>query len=434
MADKETPVRDVPGERFFAIGHLLRTFRMAFWPPAKLLLCLAAIALTVGAGALLDQAFKTSVYNQSYLNNMVDVYRAATGYRLDPSEIYFSRTPPENVWTVEQFCSLHGFWYGPLEATRHMARLTVEYWKAAPWFAVVNMLIALLVWTFFGGAVCRIAALQFARDERTGMGAALKYACRKYASLVASPLALFLVVAIFALAVALPASLVLLIPYAGEIVIGLATIFLVLLGAVLALLSIFGLASLGLQLPAIGADGRDAFDAVSRSVDYVVNRPWRYGFYSVFSLVYLCFTFVLVRFFIFLTLKIPHAAMTLWPWSHTSGASGQPTGLERIWIAPTVYQLFQWPAGAEGVTHVSAVLVAIVVIFFLGLMVSFLPSFFFTSQTIIYFLLRREVDFKDLDDLQVEEKSDGIARLEKVEQAVLEPEPPVDEKKDETAE
>ncbi|NIA22528.1 MAG: hypothetical protein GWP05_11335 [Anaerolineaceae bacterium] len=87
------------------------------------------------------------------------------------------------------------------------------------------------------------------------------------------------------------------------------------------------------------------------------------------------------------------------------------------------------PAGSEGTEHLGAVLIGTFIFILLGLMISFLPSFVITSQTIIYFLLRRMVDEKDIDEVYLaeEQETTGLDRLEKEDQTRVEPEPAVEE-------
>jgi len=437
MAGNETVVRDVQWNRVLSVGHLLKTFRIALWPPSKLLLCLAAFIVTVGLGVVLDQVFQTNVYEQSFCDNMTDLYRAATGYTIDETrypvlsqageiveKIDVRKAAPDQSTNilVSAFGGGRGFWFGPLEAIRHFGRLVCRYWQEHPWFTALNALIGLLAWAFFGGCVARLAALQFARDQRATIGEAMKFTCKRFHSLVASPLALFIVIGLFALAVFLPAALVMWIPHAGELIAGLFFFVTLLVSFVLSFLFLFGVSSLGLQMPAIAVEGRDAFDAISRGVNYVFSRPWRYILYTAFSLVYLCLSFVLVRGFVFLMLKIPHSALGTF-----SFAEAQKAKLHRLWTEPTIYHLFRMPAGSEGTEYVGAVLIGAFIFILLGLMVSFLPSFVITSQTIIYFLLRRMVDEKDLDEVYVadQQETTGLDRLEKTDQTRVEPEPQV---------
>lgn len=411
MAEKEVVVRGIQWDSVLSIGQVTRAFRLAVWPPSKLFLCLLALVVTVGLAVLLDQAFETKVFGSGFADNMKIVFTIAT-----------------SECSAPDWLPLPGNWYGPVVAVQGLFGLVCLYWQEYFWFALINTVVAILTWSFFGGAVCRMAAVQFARDERIGMVSALKFVCQRYASLVASPLAMFIVIVLIALPVSLIAGAVLLIPAAGELAFGAAFFLLLILGVVLALLALFGISGLGLQMPAIASEGRDAFDAISRSVSYVFNRPWRYIFYTVFSLLYLCVTFLLVRFFAFLTLKIPYAFLSLWPWIGKASDDGTPSKLSQVWTEPTFGNLFQMPQ-SEGTQHVAAWFICIYACILLGMMISFIPAFLLSSQTVIYFLLRRTVDFKDFNEVYIEEeqqKESGLARLEKMEETKVEPEPAVE--------
>ena len=455
MPESDIVVRDVQWSRILPIGHLLRAFRIALWPPAKLVLALVALSIVIGAGMLLDLRFKTNVYSKSFQENLCDVFQAAQGYYVEPAPEASFTVPgaggglsvlaKERAWRVEKLeprasmspsfesmIGMRGFYFGPLEAFRHACRLAVRYGAEAPWFAVSFFAIWFLTTTFFGGAICRLAALQFARDERATLREALAFTCKRYGTLLAGRLGLFIVILLLMLPTGLVVSGVLQLGGVGQMVTG-ALFFLVLgLGILAALLFIFGLGSQFQILAAVAAEGRDAFDAVSRSVNYVFARPWRYFLYTLFSVFYLCLTFVVVRLFALLVLKILYVSINFmlvefWPgllaWF---GGSGRPSDLGRIWIEPTMNQLFVMPADAEGATRVAATLIGVYVFILLGLMMAFIPSFLMTSQTIIYFILRRKVDSRDMDEVCQEfgPESGAPATVEKTEQTVVEPEPP----------
>jgi hypothetical protein len=82
--------------------------------------------------------------------------------------------------------------------------------------------------------------------------------------------------------------------------------------------------------------------------------------------------------------------------------------LPRIWAVPTMAN--PWPAaGGEPWASTDAfatVVISLFVWIVLGLMVSFLISFFFCSQTVIYFLLRKIVDATDMEEVYVEESEE----------------------------
>jgi hypothetical protein len=161
----------------------------------------------------------------------------------------------------------------------------------------------------------------------------------------------------------------------------------------------------GLQWPALAVEGSDSFDAISRSVSYISSRPWRYIFYGVFGAVYGCLTFILVKFVAFLTLYITHAAVGLF--TSTWGTGGTTPKLERLWAMPTLDAPWPHPGAPDslliGAEPIATWLIQAWVWIVLGLVLAFLISFFFTSQTVIYFLLRKAVEAKEIEDVYMEE-------------------------------
>jgi flagellar biosynthesis/type III secretory pathway M-ring protein FliF/YscJ len=92
---------------------------------------------------------------------------------------------------------------------------------------------------------------------------------------------------------------------------------------------------------------------------------------------------------------------------------GDVTKLDRLWDMPTLAA--PWPQGGaplvDGVSWATYLFQAWVWIA-LGFMVAFLVSFFFTSQTVIYFLLRKNVDATDMEEVYVEESEEEPLPLE----------------------
>jgi hypothetical protein len=196
-------------------------------------------------------------------------------------------------------------------------------------------------------------------------------------------------------------------------------------------LLLFGLTSLALQGPVIAVEGRDAFDAVSRAVGYVVGHPWRYLIYTVFSFLYMGATFIFVRLFAYVALAIPHYAVSAWWWSRPSGDSFLPpdSKLDHLWATPHFDELFRSPVASVGSEHVASMIVTAFLVAFIGLVMAFLPAFFLTAQTIIYFLLRRMVDAKDLDEVCSDgEEEAPTAPLEKTDATTVEAEPTASDK------
>lgn len=139
----------------------------------------------------------------------------------------------------------------------------------------------LLVWGLFGGAITRIAALKFTRDEAPGMLAALKHAASKWLSYSLPPLVALAGTAVFALQL-VALGFVMRIDVLAFVA-ALAWPFVILLGLMMAILLLGALAGWPLMWATVSVEGTDAFDALSRSYAYTYHRPWRLLFYVVFA-------------------------------------------------------------------------------------------------------------------------------------------------------
>ncbi len=396
MSEEGGEIQTIDWRRCCAFLEILRSFRMAIHP-ANLLLCFLALVLSFWLAVLIDEIpgiGETTVNGVSFYENMRGI---AT------STLWGEWALPYiggNTW--DDFFT---FLMAPAAAGREVVGLTVAYWqqKPFPWFALVNTILSLAIWAVAGGAVTRMAAVRVAREESVPLEKALLFSLRKWPSTVTSPLIPFGVLVFLAIMTGVVAGLLLMVPHVGEFVVGILLFLPLIMGVVLALIFIGGAFSVGLQWPTIAAEGSDSFDAISRSISYISSRPWKYIFYTVFSVIYGCATFILVKFLTFLTLRITHEAVSTFSW----GAGGAEDKLMRLWQVPTLanplpetgLELFGSEARA---TYIFAVWVWVV----LGVMIAFLASFFFCSQTVIYFLLRKSVDATDIEEVYMEESEE----------------------------
>src|SRR5438067_2384265 len=85
-----------------------------------------------------------------------------------------------------------------------------------PVYFVIFTLLFLTVWAIFGGAICRIAAVHVARDEKLSVRAALAFSFGKFLSFVSAPLIPLVLVLLVGL-VPLIAGLLASIPFLGPI-------------------------------------------------------------------------------------------------------------------------------------------------------------------------------------------------------------------------
>ena len=448
MADESTKeLQCIDWRRCFSFLEIVRSFRLAIHP-AKIFLCFVGLALSFGAACLVDQiptVGQTDVRIQSVTPARFDVARwqsglSQLGIAAPPRNSFYDNVHyivTKTLWGDWAMPYVDGKGWGdftaflasPLVAARDSLALAVAYWDQAPWFALINTVLALAIWSVIGGAVSRMSAVRFAREESVPLGKAVGFALSKWPSIVTSPLIPFGVLVLVAVGIGAPAGLPLMIPYVGEYAVGIFFFVTLILGLLMALIIIGGTLSLGLQWPTIAAEGSDSFDAISRSISYVASRPWRYLFYLLFSAVYGCLVFVFVKFLAFLVLWITHHAVATFSWG--SGAAADK--LVRLWALPTLANPWPQPGATPDAMYGAEASATYLFMFWvwvaMGMMVAFLPSFFFTSQTIIYFLLRKVVDATDVEEVYVEESEEEQLPLEAKAAApevvkVTEPAPP----------
>ena len=393
MADDGTEMQSFDWRRRVQLLEILRSFRMAVHP-ANLMLCFLGLALSFGAAVVVDQLpyvghTSEKVYGATFFEHT---------YRIATTTLWGDWSFPYVAGkTWDDFLT---FLMGPVSAARDCLTLAVAYWQRTPWFALVNTILTLGIWALVGGAVTRMAAVRVAREESVPMKRALWFAASKWPSTVSSPLIPFGVLVFLALIVGLLTGLPLMIPYVGEWMVGLLLFVALMMGVVLALVFIGGAFSVGLQWPTIAAEGSDSFDAISRSISYISSRPWKYLFATLFSVIYGCATFILVKFVAFLTLRITHESISVFSW----GGDDTTDKIARLWEEPTLSM--PWPEmGFE--QFWSEATAAYVFLFWawvvLGVMMAFLASFFLCSQTVIYFMMRKSVDATDMEEVYMEE-------------------------------
>jgi len=403
MSDEGAEMRCIDWRRCFQCLDILRSFRMAIHP-ASLILCLAALAATFWLGVLVDQ-FPAPVGNTeakvaggSFFENM---------YHIGTVTLWGDwALPYVGGATWDDFFA---FLMTPASAAYSLVALAVEYWKQTPLFAFINTVLALGIWALVGTAVTRMAAVRVAREESVPAKQAVCFAVRKWPSAVTSPLIPFGVLVFLALVMGAFAGVTLMVPYVGEWLVGLLFFLPLLLSVVLALIFVGGAFSVGLQWPTIAAEGSDAFDAISRSISYISSRPWKYLFSTVFSLIYGCATFILVKFVAFATLFIAHEAISMFSW----GEGDLTEKISRLWDTPTLAHPWPEPGFEQYWSEPAASCVFMFWIWIaLGLMMAFLVSFFFCSQTVIYFLMRKAVDATDTEEVYLEEGEEEELPLE----------------------
>ncbi len=265
-------------------------------------------------------------------------------------------------------------------------------------YCIVFFVIVLAVISIAGGAICRIAALQFARGEKPGLTEALRYSTKRFVSFFMTPLAPLGIIACigsFILLLGLMGN----IPFAGEIIVGLGTPLALLTGTLIAVIFIGAIVGFNMMFPAIAYDGSDCFDAISRSFSYVYASPWHMLFYTSIAAIYgsICYTFV--RYFAFLSLWITRFSVQIALW--VNDGADKANKLTAIWPKPEFRSLIGsiGPTPTNHTETVAAFLIYLFLLVVVGLVVSFIISFYFSANTIIYSLMRGKVDNTPREDI-----------------------------------
>jgi hypothetical protein len=295
---------------------------------------------------------------------------------------------------------------------------------ARHWLLAILMLaVALAVWSLFGGALHRIAALHFGREQKVSIGQALRFSAGKFLSFYFAPLiplAIVFVIGAFIIAGGFALG-----SWGGGIVMGLLLPLALGAGLLIAFLLV-GLGAGGsLMYPTIAVESSDSFDAIGRSYSYVYGRPWRAAFYGLVAAFYGVICYMFVRFCAYLTLAATHWFVSVGVIGGGQTVSPLADKLDVLWPAPTFDNLMSTaPSVAmSGLEPIGAWLIWFWTMLVAVTVLAFLLSFCASAKTVIYFLLRRRIDATDLDDVYVDEPQEDFGP-----ESAEEPAPAAEEK------
>lgn len=401
MPEDYSDLREVNYRRLFPWTELFRAFRIAL-DLRKLALAGAGVLLTLAVWRLVALPFESAPSGADAAAAEADAVATRPfreGITGELAGQLGGLVNPERPGQIE----LRRF---PHVVSRPFQLLTQPFarlFRTADWswagfvLSLIDGLLAVLIWAFFGGAVTRLAAVQVARDERIGLSDGLRFACSRYLSFVGGPLFPFVGVLVF-LVLCLAGGLVAQIPWLGDLFAGVLWVLPLLAGFVMAIILVGVAVGWPLMFATVSAEGSDSFDALSRSYSYVYQRPWHYGFYWVIALIY--GTIVTAFVVLFATLLV-----YLSGWAVSWGAR-QATVATFFAYAPAGWNTLFGPAPEEitFIESIGAWLVAVWLYALFVLMLGFVYSYFWTASTIIYFLLRRNVDATELDEVYLEDE------------------------------
>jgi hypothetical protein len=389
---------------------IFQTFRMSI-QPTKLIITSVALAVICLAGWIMD--FSKTVVGRG------DGFTELQFYMENPGQLqkFIDKNKDFADERTGVFSTMWHFsakqFHGAVDSVfaldlPGLIRNIADFFKAVGWalryhpvYCIVFFIIMLAVISISGGAVCRIAALQFARGEKPGLAEALRFSTKRFVNFFTAPLApigIIIFIGLFIFLLGLAGN----IPRAGELIIGLSMPLALFAGVLVAVIVIGAVAGFNLMFPAVAYDGSDCFDAISRSFSYVYARPWRMAVYTAIAAVYGSFCYAFVRIFAFLLLWITRWLLQLGLWA--DNGSKEVNKLVAIWPKPELRYLvrFSPPAEANWTEWAAAFLVYLSLLVIVGLVVSFIISFYLSANTIIYSLMRNKVDNTAFEDIYMQ--------------------------------
>jgi len=274
--------------------------------------------------------------------------------------------------------------------------------------ALFVLLVGLLViWALAGGAITRIAALDFARDESIHLVDALRFARKKVFSYFWSPLVPIIGVFFFALCNVI-GGLFGRIPVLGELFVALAFPFAIVSGFLMVFIGVIGTLGTCFMFPTISVEGSDAFDAMSRAYTYVISRPKKFLWYYSVNTVFGCLCLAFVSFVAWLMI---HTALL------TVGIGmGEKFGMvHRFILQKCSIACLGFCTSSSSVTKIEPIsldswslkfLAGMLMLYIILIKLAvwtFLTTYIFSSKTIIYFLLRKDIDNTVVADVHLEE-------------------------------
>jgi len=363
------------------------------------------------------------------LNPSVAVYRTAQ----------FARAVAWSAWSeVRRYGVIEGrsYWNVSDLLTRSTSLMEIIA------LAVANCILLLLVWSYYGGAIMRIAAVEYAAGERIESSSATAYTWRKHGVLFGSPFGVVLGMAVLGLAIAFIGALawnvlvvavavggLLLaslagglvqdsarsgkaglaagaavvactigactwlalsgtrIPHVGEVLVGLLSPVAMLLGVVIVLLGLWVVFGWCLMFGTVVSEDSDSFQAWSRSLAMLCRQPWRYFGYLALTVAYagVCLGALF---------WIRHAAEATALACLSPGVADKAEAAYRTIVTSTIVG----DAGARMLTILLQASRLLLDLAFLALAVAFILS----ARTVAYFLLRKYAEGRPIDEVHLE--------------------------------
>lgn len=280
---------------------------------------------------------------------------------------------------------------------RFFADVPVWLLRTHPGFAALFLPLILLSFAFIGGSVARMHAVHATRDQRISALDAVAYARRYFVWFVLTPLIPLVVPLFLGILVMVGAFLLVNVPgldFVGGLLYPLALG----IGLIMAIMLLLLAAGGGLLYPALAVEGTDGFDAISRSFNYVITRPWRWLAYSLVGFAYSAITIVVVLWLIGLAIDVSHFFIE-------SGTVVEVDGQDRFRV---LLGLAGDSSEMNIVSRAAGTLLAMWLTVFKFLVPAFIINIFLATHTWIYLLLRKSTDGSGFDDVYLPAEAEAV--------------------------
>lgn len=245
--------------------------------PGKVLVALIAVLAIHLSGTALDRLFFGSgggAYEELtsvYADGLQGLFAASLALNVSLDEI---NSVPNILW-------------------RMVAWAPIELFGEHPWFALAMAVDVLFVLAIATGILTRMNATQVCATRSTSAGIAACHVRKRWVWFVLTPLMPVAVIAVAAGLLALAGLALFSVPWLdviGGAIFGL----LLVLGFIVAFVSLLAVLGVLLATPALSVEGSDGFDAIARAFNYVLFRPWQFAAYLLASLIYLAIVYALL--------------------------------------------------------------------------------------------------------------------------------------------
>ncbi|MCB7129183.1 MAG: hypothetical protein NOU37_08540 [Candidatus Brocadiales bacterium] len=264
----------------------------------------------------------------------------------------------------------------------------------------------LAIWSIIGGAITRIASLEYARGTKVGLVDSVKYSTKKFWSYFWGPMAPLVGVLFFVLLNVLGG-------FIGqvkflEVLVAIGFPVILVFSFLILFVGIIGAVGAGLMFPTISADGSDAFDAMSRAYSYVLSKPAGFVIYCASAAVYGTICVYLVATAVDLLISTSFTTVGMGMGEKFQDVVTAVNGLTHPSGLATKYGYITHAKFALNVLgSKTLVFTAITLVFYLlliKLMVwAVAAAFVGSAQSVLYLLMRKDVDGTEVEDVYIEE-------------------------------